>query len=667
MARLMPGRRNRDAPRFKGRGVKRFLTEFEALADVASLDSAARCRAVPRYCHEKAEEFILSLEEYDKDDWEGIKKKLERSYRSADEIHHYMRKSLIAFAHKARDIQDIASFDEYCRDFFIISRALERKRMLSERDRDDYFFVGIKPLSLRHQIQNILERDSKWEDVTAPPEMQVVMDSTEQYLKRDRYVPRDLDDDEVPTLGSYNDDASENSSSDSDDGKDSHRYWAKKDAYKKDKDKAKDSPLETKETKETKAAKTTESPKTDNTTEDLVQRLERLAITTDAIRKQMSLSSKPLRHDATHVCYMCGNNEAHNMKDCPEMIAFMAFGLIKTNTDGKIVRADGRPLPRGVMGSGGIAKVLKDEANRKGSSSNIEVDHDGFLVANYEFARLNDENTVYTVLPAQRADKAPKKDVRNQPYRHPETRSQAKKHAENTKKNEEREPENQGESKEKVTEIPIRKILPRPLAPPRQDVDVEMRIPPDLVKTTPAEKISEAKDDQTTTTANGKSKTKLNVTFEDVEIIDEANKDKLAGKPKRASPAFKFASAVQESVNQDKFLERVLDEPVTITFRELLSSYEVSKRIQSITKSQKISINGAKEQVSTGSTAKRISNAMLEDYYSSSDELKDTNTTTSARITRIGNLEVEQDTVNANAPKSSKSRLLMRLRTRQTN
>src|SRR6266849_2955430 len=452
VARLMPGPRNRDAPRFKGRGVKRFLTEFEALADAALLDSAARCRAVPRYCHEKAEEFILSLEEYDKDDWEGIKKKLERSYRSADEIHHYTRKSLITFARKPRDIQDIASFDEYCRDFFIISRALERKRMLSERDRDDYFFVGIKPLSLRQQIQNILERDSKWEDVTAPPEMQVVMDSTEQYLKRDRYVPRDLDDDEVPTLGSYNDDASENSSSDSDDGKDSHRYWAKKDAYKKDKDKAKDSPLETKETK---AAKTTESPKTDNATEDLVQRLERLAITTDAIRKQMSSSSKPFRHDATHVCYMCGNNDAHNMRNCPETIAFMASGLLKTNTDGKIVRADGRPLPRGVMGSGGIAKVLKDEANRKGSSSNIEVDHDGFLVANYEFARLNDENTVYTVLPAQRAEKAPKKDVRNQPYRRPETRSQAKKHAENTKKNEEREAEKQGESKEKVADSPI--------------------------------------------------------------------------------------------------------------------------------------------------------------------------------------------------------------------
>lgn len=110
--------------------------------------------------------------------------------------------------------------------------------MLSERDRDNYFFVGIKPLMLHNQIQNILERDSKWKDVTVPPEMNVVMDSTEQYLKRDWYVPWDLGDDEAPALGSYNaDDDSSSSDSDLDEGKDSHRYWTKKDTTSKDKDK----------------------------------------------------------------------------------------------------------------------------------------------------------------------------------------------------------------------------------------------------------------------------------------------------------------------------------------------------------------------------------------------------------------------------------------------
>ena len=58
--------------------------------------------------------------------------------------------------------------------------------------------------------------------------------------------------------------------------------------------------------------------------------------------------------------------------DCPETVAFLASGFLKMNTHQNFVRADGRPLPRGVIGSGGIAKVLKDEAsNRKCSSSSI--------------------------------------------------------------------------------------------------------------------------------------------------------------------------------------------------------------------------------------------------------------------------------------------------------
>lgn len=138
--------------------------------------------------------------------------------------------------------------------------------MLSERDRDNYFFVGIKPLALRNQIQNILERDSIWKDVTAPPEMDVVMDSTEQYLKKDRYIPRDLADDEAPVLGSHNADEDSLSDSESDDGKDSHRYWIKKDMTMKEKEKEKETSLKMQ-------TKSTDSPKQEVTTEDLAQRL----------------------------------------------------------------------------------------------------------------------------------------------------------------------------------------------------------------------------------------------------------------------------------------------------------------------------------------------------------------------------------------------------------
>lgn len=208
--------------------------------------------------------------------------------------------------------------------------------MLSECNQDDYFFVEIKPLMLCNQIQNILERDSKWKDVTAPPEMNVVMDSTEKYLKRDCYIPRDLGNDEAPALGSYNaDDDSSSSDSDLDDGKDSHRYWSKKDTMSKDKDKEMSVKMQT---------KSTDAPKQEVTTKELAQRLKRLAILMEH-KPQGGSSSKLPCSDLLHVCYMWGNNVLHNMKDCPETIAFMASGLIKTNMDGKIGCADGRPLP----------------------------------------------------------------------------------------------------------------------------------------------------------------------------------------------------------------------------------------------------------------------------------------------------------------------------------
>ena len=61
------------------------------------------------------------------------------------------------------------------------------------------------------------------------------------------------------------------------------------------------------------------------------------------------------------------------------------------------------------------------------------------------------------------------------------------------------------------------------------------------------------------------------------------------------SPAFKFSSEVQESVNHDHLLDKVLNAPVNITLRELMSTFEMSKRIQAITKTQKKPLENAPE------------------------------------------------------------------------
>ena len=423
--------------------------------------------------------------------------------------------------------------------------------------------------------------------------MSEVFAAAQKYLKKDRFSVDKSDgegysSDEPPETKS-----DESSSEDEEDTRASHRHVAKKETRKKDK---------TSEPKQAESAK----EKLDSMTEDLTQRLERLTILMQAIHKQQ-LGTKPAQSYMQQACpcFMCGQNEPHGMKDCPETIAFMASGTVMINTEGRIVRADGKPLPRGIIGAGRIAKILKEEASKqKGTASSIELDQESFLAANYEFAQLNNLNSEYTIMPAQRDD-SNKKDIRNQPYRHPETRPQTKKHVESSKKTSENSPKNSTHN-----EPPVRKILQ--CVAPAQDEDVEMESTPDPVKPKPIPKMIPEVIIETK-----KNISKPKVTFEDVKILDTPTKERAVSKPKRASPSFKFSSTVQESINQDELLKRILDEPIKISFRELLSSYEMAKCIQAITKSQKISINPVDVQKSVrmeqSSRANKANSARIEE------------------------------------------------------
>ena len=104
------------------------------------------------------------------------------------------------------------------------------------------------------------------------------------------------------------------------------------------------------------------------------------------------------------------------MKDCPETIVFMASGTVTINTEGRVIHADGKPLPRGIIGTSRIAKILKEEASKwKGTLLSIELDQESFLIVNYEFTHLNNLNSEYTIIPAQ-WDQLRNKDNCNQLY-----------------------------------------------------------------------------------------------------------------------------------------------------------------------------------------------------------------------------------------------------------
>ena len=89
------------------------------------------------------------------------------------------------------------------------------------------------------------------------------------------------------------------------------------------------------------------------------------------------------------------------IKECPDMVRFVAAGVFKLNDEGHIVRANGTALPQGIPGRGGIAKILKEEImHKKSTTLNLEIDRNMLLVANYEYAHFDMTDTEYEVMPA---------------------------------------------------------------------------------------------------------------------------------------------------------------------------------------------------------------------------------------------------------------------------
>ena len=583
----MPGPRSRDAPRFEGRKLTRFLEEFEVLAAAADLKDKQKCEYLLRYCRGEAEEFVESLEEYVTRNWTALAKKLVESYPPDDEERHYTIRTLVTFVKQDRTISDTSSFDKYNRRFGVISRALDRKKMLAERNRDDYFFKGVKPVSLRKRITTILERDSKWTDFSGPPPMENVIEVARKHLQKDRYhIEYDLDDDYSQDSDNEADSIVDNGNSSSDDeehNRDVSRSYGKKETNRKRSGTTDVKPI------------TETNKETIDATDDLTKRLERLSIMTENIQRQMSTDNRRPQQFSSgpRICYMCGENTDHSMRECPETIAFLAAGAIKKDSEGRLVRLDGSPLPRGKAGEGGIAVLLKAEAaNRKGRTSSIEVERN-YTTANatYEFAQLSAMDTSYQVMPAERMEKSYKNNPK--PYDKVQTRSETKR---NDTENKDSGPLRKPNPKPQVfVEVPPPpKILKRPTIEVVPEEDEEMPYePPKSTKKPPPP--SARADQPTRPMDKGKRREHVphKTTFDDVELKDK--KDVRNEKAKRASPSFKFSSELQQGVDQDLLLEKILNVPITVKLREVLSSYELAKRIQAISKTQKIPMDSTQK------------------------------------------------------------------------
>ena len=323
------------------------------------------------------------------------------------------------FIQRNRNIHDLASFDEYYRNFGLLANALEAKKKLKEDERNSLFIHGI-PYSLRKKIIDELLCTNDWKDKDVAPEMDRVIDAAEELLKIGQFDFKNMN-----TYVNYEQESEESSNSPDEEGSTQSSESEEDDIRK--------ITSHRRHMRKEKISKT--EPKTDNgqpkmqtdkAIDDINQRLDRLTIALERQMKEIgktskSPSSSTNQSSSSQVCYMCGKPEVHMIKECPDTIQFMAVGVIKLNNEGCIVQANGTVLPRGIPGGGGIAKILKEEImHKKSTMSNLEIDWNAFLIANYEYAHFDTTDTEYEVMPALRTTKTYEEE-RMQPYKRQET------------------------------------------------------------------------------------------------------------------------------------------------------------------------------------------------------------------------------------------------------
>jgi hypothetical protein len=242
--------------------------------------------------------------------------------------------------------------------------------------------------------------------------------------------------------------------------------------------------------------------------------------------------------------------------------------------------------PHGKAGEGGIAVLLKEEvANHRGRTFSIEVEQ-SFTTANatYEFAQLSAMDTSYQVMPAECMEKSYKSN--SKPYEKVQTRSETKK---NETENKDAGPLRKSTLIPQVyVDVPAPpKILKCPTMERVPEEDKEMSYePPKPIKKTPPSSARADKPIRPMDKGKGKESIPHKTTFEDVELKER--KSIRNEKAKHASPLFKFSSELQQSMNQDLLLDKILDKLIMVKLHEILSSYELAKRIQAISKMQKI-------------------------------------------------------------------------------
>ena len=200
----MPGPQSHEAPWFKGRKIKKFLQEFELLAQSTWLLDVQKCKYIELYCKDREVQFIKTLPRYENKCWSELTESLPSYYPAEDEDKAYCTKDLRRFINLEHKTKRHSDFDKYWCKFWVIAISLEERSHLTEVKMDDYFFHGLKLKSFCMDVKEELRAQRLWKDLSSPPRMEHIVTVVKALLRHDLYYNDQSNDDSDPESGDEN-------------------------------------------------------------------------------------------------------------------------------------------------------------------------------------------------------------------------------------------------------------------------------------------------------------------------------------------------------------------------------------------------------------------------------------------------------------------------------
>jgi hypothetical protein len=402
----MPIPKKKGALYFEGKDVEAFLQTYETACDEAGLTDHSKCRTMPRYCTLAERELIKNLPEVmQPTTYQALKDIMMTLYGKADRRPKYTREKLARFCREPRKIKDEADLDEYYRIFMTHAQQLTNKNMLATRDRDDLFWIGL-PRNLKKLVYPLLRPLPGFS-----PESPMAYDKTYNQLKTlvtdNHYWPHSYGKEASPQVRKHKTKAktsyykprkydldSDNDSSEEESSDGENDYSDNESEDEEEKPKYFEPPPPKKVRIIKRESVIPPNLEANKQLEELTRSVKEIKMQFDSFANNTGRPNQnyqppnqgyPQRNSpatspnnfplggnrrqntnsgsSSALCWFCDKTDTHavGMSNCPEARSMLLNNMLKYNTERKLVKFDGSPLPRGIPGAGGIRQAIINE------------------------------------------------------------------------------------------------------------------------------------------------------------------------------------------------------------------------------------------------------------------------------------------------------------------